>query len=169
MPFLYSQEDPATQTEKRSQQGEDDLRGIVVSPQITISSIKVNLAEKDSPIVRAYVSFVLCDFLMVRDVRVVDLGNGPILAMPSRRREEVCPTPGCLSKVIWRQPICHKCRTPLDKFWDKVYEVAQVHYDVVHPISREARALMTREVIRAYEDTLKGGMADAGQPQVVQG
>lgn len=120
-------------------------------PEIT--EVKITLTQNQRNPVRAYASFVMCRCFCVRSIRIVDIGQGPFVAMPSRRREASCPS--CGSVVFWRHKYCSSCRHDLEEFWLHVASEGQSHFDIAHPTHQKMRDLLNTLILKAFYESIK--------------
>jgi DNA-binding cell septation regulator SpoVG len=107
---------------------------------------------------RAYVTFVLEDFLIIHDCRIVqkDQVGELILCMPSKKAHKVCPD--CKSKSVYYAKFCHYCTADIDKVETTYFHREQTHIDVCHPVSPEARDTINGVVFPLYDEALALGV-----------
>lgn len=124
---------------------------------MNITDVRLIPAGRDDRL-RAFATVVVDDSLAVRDVKIVEGRDGvPFLAMPCRKTADRCPACGgknCLS-ARW----CNWCGGRLDPF----RAAGQPLYaDVVHPVSREARAVLEAAVFGAWRASVDSVIHSSG-------
>ncbi len=89
-----------------------------------ITSIKVKKEERAGSRMKARISILIDDVLAIHNIRVIEGKNGLFAAMPSTKRE----------------------------FTNENGEKVVEHYDTVHPINSEVRAMFNEEILKAYNE-----------------
>lgn len=89
-----------------------------------ITNIKVWPVNEEK--LKAYVSIVIDDSIMVRDIKIIKLEKGLLVAMPNKRLKD------------------------------------GTFMDITHPINAEARTILEKAVLKAYEDTLTSFSIERG-------
>jgi len=102
----------------------------------------------------AFCSITLDNTFVIRDLKIINSQRGPFVAMPSRKLADKCPR--CNTKNHLRAKYCNECglrlnpdRAPRDERGR-----ARLHADIAHPINSEARAMLQKVVLEAYEAEL---------------
>ena len=117
---------------------------------LRITDVRVKLMEQSEDRLRAFCTITLEDVFVVRDLKVIDGGDGAFVAMPSRKLTASCPK--CRAKNPVRVNYCASCgaRLPVGDVGknDKIYA------DIAHPINTECRDMIQTQVVKAYEEEL---------------
>ena len=92
------------------------------------------------------------DALVLRDVKIIEGQKGLFVAMPSRKLCDRCPS--CAGKNHIRSRYCSDCGARLYESRGDLDERGRprLYADVCHPINQEARDLVQRMVLGAYEE-----------------
>ena len=107
-----------------------------------LTSVRLQRSKREIGVL-AYVHLEFDECFMVKSVRLIDLGNGPFIAMPDR--QAFCRCEACNNKVLRDHKFCSNCgrsRIPL-------YATFK---DIAHPITPEFRQYLTHSAIDAYYD-----------------
>jgi len=122
---------------------------------VQITEVKLTPAEPGDKVL-AYGSFVIDGVFIVRDVRVLATARGPLVAMPSRRLRDRCPT--CLRKNDLQSRYCSQCGARLAENRAVADDEGRLHLhnDVAFPCTKEARAAIEAAVLAAYERETRG-------------
>jgi stage V sporulation protein G len=117
---------------------------------LTEIRIKLLLSTRDK--LRAFASITIDDALVLRDVKIIEGQKGLFVAMPSRKLCDRCPS--CAGKNHIRSRYCSDCGARLYESRGDLDERGRprLYADVCHPINQEARDLVQRMVLRAYEE-----------------
>lgn len=122
---------------------------------MTITDVQIQLARPDELPVLAYVSVTLGGEFVVKELKLLDNGNGPFVAMPQRPLRDRCPS--CDRKGNVAAKFCAKCGAALGEnrsFTDpRGRRLTTV--DVCHPITADCRAYLEAEIGRAYRAKLE--------------
>ncbi len=103
-----------------------------------ITDIQITTASGPDNFI-GYVSFVIENVYVIRDVRLVkNKKGGYIVAMPSVKTSTKCT--GCGRKIPGNSNYCQHCG-------EKITEQIYGHAEIAHPISREARAVTDRAIL----------------------
>ena len=117
-----------------------------------ITEIRVKLMEEPGERLQAFCSITFDDAFVVRDLKIIEGGTGPFVAMPSRKLTAHCFQCGCKNHL--RAVHCNQCGAKLkepasvkdDDGRSKLYA------DIAHPINTGCREMIQQRVIRAYEE-----------------
>ena len=117
-----------------------------------ITEVRIKLMEEPGERLQAFCSVTFDDSFVVRDLKVIEGGTGPFVAMPSRKLTSHCPQCGCKNHL--RAGYCNQCGTRLrepvaakdDEGRSKLYA------DIAHPINSTCREMIQQRVIHAYEE-----------------
>lgn len=127
---------------------------------MNITEVEVDLAGDGE--VLAYCTIVLDDCLAIHDLKVLDLGGGAFVSMPSRKVQKRCDQfidgRRCQMKNALTSNYCNRCGGPLRP------EIGR-YVDTSHPITNEFREYLTREVLAAYRRESKSVMESTTKEQ----
>ena len=115
-----------------------------------ITDVQITLQPNASDRLRAFVSFVVDDWLVVHDARLIEGPNGLFVAMPTRKATRRCT--GCGHRVPFDELHCGNCGTHLGRALPEPGR--RTHSDVVHPINASGRELIHTAVVEAYQRAL---------------
>lgn len=115
-----------------------------------ITDVRIELVEQH-PRLRGFVSIVLDNCFLVRDIRIIEGPNGLILAMPSRHVMRHCPK--CNTKNALNSQYCNYCG---DRLVIRPLELTERAFaDVAHPVTTACRQQIERAVLAAYRQQLR--------------
>ncbi len=140
--------------------------------------------EESEDRLRAFCSITFDHCFVVRDLKIIEGGHGPFVAMPSRKLTSRCNR--CGNKNHIRSNYCNNCgsrardnRAPEDDSPNKLYA------DVAHPINQACRDLIQQHVVEEYrleleraklpgyfsryDDAYEGHEPDAARPRSESG
>ncbi len=119
-----------------------------------ISEIRVKLTNDPRNKLKAYCSITLDSSFVVRDLKVIEGGRGPFIAMPSRKLADRCSK--CREKNHLRAAYCNGCgqRLGVDRAMHDARGRERLHADLAHPINTDCRVMLHAEVIQAWRDEL---------------
>lgn len=116
-----------------------------------VTEVKVKLVDIRTERLKAFCTITLDGEFVVRDIKVIEGGSGPFVAMPSRKLADKCPK--CHSKNHLRARFCNECggklgenRIPKDSSGR-----IKLHADIAHPINPQSRQRIQHAVLDAYE------------------
>ncbi len=95
---------------------------------------------------RAIVSVVFDESLIIHDVKIIDGPQGLFVAMPARKQMSHCPH--CNTKNPWDAVFCNQCGVKLTAH--PLQGRQRAHTDIVHPINAAARKRIEREILGQY-------------------
>ena len=115
-----------------------------------ISEVRIKLVGNPNDRLKAFCTITFDDVFVVRDLKIVDGGNGLFVAMPSRR--VLSPCPACRHKNPSRSRFCNGCGAPLPEETAPVDTDAQSrqHRDIAHPINSEFRKIVQDRVLEEF-------------------
>lgn len=119
-----------------------------------ISEVRVKLVGDSGDRLRAFCSITLDDDFVIRDLKIIDGGSGPFVAMPSRKLTDRCPQ--CKHKNHLRARYCNFCGAELPNGGDEQDDNSRnkLYADIAHPINSACRERIQKRVIEAYEQKL---------------
>ena len=78
---------------------------------MNITEIRVKLIDNQRDKLRGFASITLENSLVIRDLKIIDGTNGPLVAMPSRKLTSHCGKCGCKNHL--RASYCNQCGSRL--------------------------------------------------------
>ena len=120
--------------------------------EITKVTVELTGYQKDK--LRAYCHVVIDDPIMIREVKILAMENGFLVAMPNRRSTEPCAH--CSARNDFNAQFCSQCGQPFVASDDPN---RRIYRDIVHPISAKARRQLEAVVLAAYEKELEADRA----------
>lgn len=124
-----------------------------------ITEVRVKLSADPRSKLKAFCSVTIDDAFVVRDLKVIEGGKGPFVAMPSRKLSDHCSR--CNHKNHLRAAYCNHCGAQLDPERAPRDERgrARLHADLAHPINSATRIELHKAVVRAYADEVEAANA----------
>lgn len=121
----------------------------VTDVNIKLVDPQFNQPGNEQSRLRAYVTLVFDDVLLVRDFRVIEGRDGLFLASPSRSLTEKCP--GCKERNPITSVYCGQCGKKIPPALMPYHGGrARQWIDIAHPVNAEFRREMEGEVLVAY-------------------
>ena len=119
-----------------------------------ISEVRIKLMSDHNDRLKAFCSITLDAAFVIRDLKIIQGGKGPFVAMPSRKLTDKCPQ--CSAKNNLRSAFCNDCghRLQADRALRGHDGRAKLYADVAHPINSECRDMIQESVLRSYEEEL---------------
>jgi stage V sporulation protein G len=119
---------------------------------VEITEVRVKLMEESGERLQAFCSITFDDAFVVRDLKIIEGGTGPFVAMPSRKLTAHCPH--CGSKNHLRAGYCNQCGARMrEQLAVKDDDGrAKLYADIAHPINSACREMIQQRVIKAYEE-----------------
>jgi len=120
-----------------------------------ITEVKVKLTSGLHKNLLGFCSVTFNDKFVVRDIKIIDSGNGPFISMPSRKLTDKCPR--CRTKNHLRARYCNECGLKLsdDRAPKQPDGRSVLHVDIAHPICSELRARLQDAIIRKYNEEVR--------------
>jgi stage V sporulation protein G len=119
---------------------------------VDITEVRVKLMDEPGERLQAFCSITFDDAFVVRDLKIIEGGTGPFVAMPSRKLTAHCPQCGCKNHL--RAAHCNQCggrlKEPAAAKDDDGR--AKLYADIAHPINSTCREMIQQRVIRAFEE-----------------
>lgn len=128
--------------------------------EFRITDIRVKLtppAAEDKLI--GYCTLTVNDAIVIKDIKVIHSEAGPFVAMPSRKLTSHCHQ--CRGKNHLRAAYCNDCGTKLNHKSRGDTTRERLHFDVVHPINAEIRAMVHDAIMREIELQRRNGSSAA--------
>jgi stage V sporulation protein G len=116
--------------------------------QITEIRIKIVPGTRDK--LRGFASVTLADALVVRDIKIIEGGEGLFVAMPSRKLCDRCER--CGGKNSIRARFCNDCggRLAGDRAHLDERGRPRLYADIAHPINQSSRGAISDAILSAY-------------------
>ena len=136
-----------------------------------ITGIKVKLTSGLHKNLLGFCSVTFNDKFVVRDIKIIDSGNGPFISMPSRKLTDKCPR--CRTKNHLRACYCNECGLKLsdDRAPKQPDGRSVLHVDIAHPVSSDLRTELQNAVIQQYSEEVRraGENLNGGRPPAENG
>ena len=116
-----------------------------------ITEVRIKLTEDTQERLLAFCSITLDGCFVVRDLKIIQGGKGPFVAMPSRKLTDHCSR--CHCKNHLRSCYCQQCGLRLgdDRALKDLDGRARLYADIAHPINSVCRDHIQERVIEDYE------------------
>src|SRR5262245_8115172 len=120
-----------------------------------ITEVRVKLIQNQTDKLRGFATITIGDSLVIRDLKIIEGGQGLFLAMPSRKLCDRCGK--CGGKNNLRARFCNDCGVRLREYRGEVDERGRprLYADIAHPINQRSRDCVQARVIEAYFDELE--------------
>jgi stage V sporulation protein G len=117
---------------------------------VEITEVRIKLMEEPGERLKAFCSITFDDCFVIRDLKIIEGGTGPFVAMPSRKLTSHCP--GCGMKNHLRSNYCNQCGRKLDanQAVRQADGRAKLYADIAHPINSDCREHIQEVVIREF-------------------
>ena len=117
---------------------------------MNVTEIRVKLLPRQRDKLRGFASITIDDMLVIRDIKIIEGGNGLFVAMPSRKLCDRCPS--CAGKNHIRARFCNECGGALDAGRGGLDERGRprLYADISHPINQRARDFVQTRVLEAF-------------------
>jgi stage V sporulation protein G len=115
-----------------------------------LTEIRIKLIRDKADKLRAFASITIDQTLVIRDLKLIEGGNGLFVAMPSRKLCDRCPA--CAGKNQLRSRFCNDCGQRLREQRGRMDDRGRprLYADIAHPINQDARDMVQGRVIEAY-------------------
>jgi len=122
---------------------------------MNITEVRVKLLENQPDKLRGFASITIENFLVIRDLKIIEGSNGLFIAMPSRKLCDRCPS--CGGKNHLRARFCNDCGKKLrtDRSSHDERGRMRLYADISHPIHQRARDFVEEEVLRSFHRELE--------------
>ena len=133
----------------------DEGQGTERSEAVEITEVRIKLMEEPGDRLRAFCSITFDDCFVVRDLKIIEGGSGPFVAMPSRKLTAHCPQ--CRTKNHLRAAHCNQCGKRLNGDLAVKDEEgrSKLYADIAHPINSACREMLQQKVIEEFEAELE--------------
>lgn len=133
-----------------------------------ITDVRMKLMPDQRDKIKAWTSVEIDKQLAIRDIKVIDAGEGLFISMPCRKTTDRCPT--CQGKNQNTARFCNWCGTKLaeNRVRNRADGRPDLWHDIAFPTCPELRSLMEDTVLDEYERQADGGGYDASLRQFVE-
>ena len=107
-----------------------------------VTDVELHQADDRYGKLLAYATITFDECFVVHDVKLISGEQGPFVSMPSRKVTDRCGR--CGAKTVVSSPHCSGCGVFIGQRDRPEFA------DIAHPITRECRANIEAEVLRAY-------------------
>ena len=121
---------------------------------MVITDVQIELTGYQKEQLRAYCHIVIDDAIVIRDIRILALEKGFLVAMPNRRSAEPCVL--CSARNDFMARFCSQCGQPIVA---TEHPPRRIYRDIVHPINAKARRQLEAVVVAEYEKELAADRA----------
>ena len=120
-----------------------------------ITEVRIKLMDEPGERLKAFCSITFDDCFVVRDLKIIEGGSGPFVAMPSRKLTSHCPK--CGMKNHLRAAHCNQCGARLEdgRAPKDADGRAKLYADIAHPINSDCREMIQDRVIREYYEEIE--------------
>lgn len=120
-----------------------------------ITEVRIKLMDEPSERLKAFCSITFDDCFVVRDLKIIEGGSGPFVAMPSRKLTSHCGR--CGMKNHLRAHYCNQCGSRLEegRMIKDADGRAKLYADIAHPINSSCREMIQEHVVSEYHDELE--------------
>ena len=117
-----------------------------------ITEVRVKLMEEPGERLQAFCSITFDDAFVIRDLKIIEGGTGPFVAMPSRKLTAHCFQCGCKNHL--RAVHCNQCgaRQKSPQAGKDDEGRIKLYADIAHPINSNCREMIQQRVIQAFEE-----------------
>ena len=121
---------------------------------MNITEVRIKLLENQPDKLRGFASLTIDDFIVIRDLKIIEGGHGLFIAMPSRKLCDRCLS--CGGKNHLRARYCNDCGKRLrpDRGMQDERGRMRLYADISHPIHQKARDFVERRVLEAFHQEL---------------
>ena len=116
---------------------------------MNITEVRIKLLNNQADKLRGFASITVEDCLVIRDLKVIEGNNGLFIAMPSRKLCERCHSCGCKNHI--RARFCNDCGKSVRSAQMESRGRVRLYADISHPIHQDARDLVERRVLKAFQ------------------
>jgi stage V sporulation protein G len=122
---------------------------------VEITEVRIKLMEDPGERLQAFCSITFDDCFVVRDLKIIEGGSGPFVAMPSRKLTAHCGQ--CGHKNHLRAAYCNQCgqRMREDRAGRDEDGRAKLYADIAHPINSTCREMIQQRVVAAFQQEVE--------------
>ena len=121
-----------------------------------ITSTRVKLIDSDPPL-KAFCSVTFDYCFIVKDLKILDMPKGLIVAMPCRKLCERCNGCGNLNHLLAK--FCNECGKPVS--FER--RDGRLYVDLAHPLNFRTRDAIERRLLEDYRTELARPSAELGR------
>jgi stage V sporulation protein G len=127
---------------------------------MNITEVRIKLLENQPDKLRGFASITIDDFIVIRDLKIIEGGHGLFIAMPSRKLCDRCAS--CGGKNHLRARFCNDCgkRLRADRGMQDERGRMRLYADISHPIHQKARDFVERRVLESFQHELERSKQD---------
>jgi stage V sporulation protein G len=133
-----------------------------------VTEVKVKLVDIKSERLKAFCTITLDGEFVIRDIKVIEGGTGPFVAMPSRKLAVKCSR--CSTKNHLRAKFCNECgnKLPESKIPKDNAGRIKLHADIAHPINPDCRERIQSAVLKAYNEEFERSQTPGYVPSHIE-
>ena len=122
---------------------------------MNITEVRIKLLDNQPDKLRGFASITIDNFVVIRDLKIIEGANGLFIAMPSRKLCDRCPS--CGGKNHLRARHCNDCgnRLPAGRGGHDERGRMRLYADISHPIHQKARSFLETCVLEAFHRELE--------------
>lgn len=130
-----------------------------------VTEVRVKLTDDDDDRLKAFCSITLDNEFVVRDIKVIEGGDGYFVAMPSRKMSDHCQKCGCKNHL--RARYCNQCgkALPNDRMKTDPKGRPKLHADIAHPINARCRQLIQEAVVSKFKGEVEKSKLPGYKPE----
>lgn len=128
-----------------------------------LTEIRIKLLPRPMDKLRGFASITIERSLVVRDIKIIERGNGLFVAMPSRKVCDRCQS--CGAKNQLRARYCGQCGRRLPDGRGSQGMQTRLYADIAHPIHRSAREFIEGAILKAFHSELERSKQDGYRAQ----
>lgn len=134
---------------------------------VEVTEVRIKLMPSQNDKLRAFCSITLDNNFVIRDLKVIEGGKGPFLAMPSRKLMERCRR--CSGKNHHRANYCNDCGLKLsgERGPPDPESRFKLHVDIAHPINARCREAIQSIVLARYLEELEKAKSPDYHPEAL--
>ena len=109
---------------------------------------------------RAFAAVTFDNCFVVRDIKIIEGGNGLFVAMPSRKTTEPCAKCGARNPL--NSSYCGQCGAKMELQGPQPMAPEELtaarhnaHKDIAHPITPECREAVQKSILEAFQGQLR--------------
>jgi len=130
-----------------------------------VTEVRVKLTDDDDDRLKAFCAITLDNEFVVRDIKVIEGGDGYFVAMPSRKMSDHCQRCGCKNHL--RARFCNQCgkALPSDRMKTDPKGRPKLHADIAHPINARCRQLIQEAVVAKFKSEVEKSKLPGYKPE----
>jgi stage V sporulation protein G len=112
-----------------------------------VTEVRIMPKDAGSRKLKAYATVTFDDCFVVRNIKIIEGGNGLFVAMPARKSKVECRQCG---KRVDTAKHCSMCGALLPHASFEGHEDDHGHHDVAHPVNQKFRDHLQAKIVEAY-------------------